>query len=120
MVSTLLYGCESWKLTKKECKKLNSAGSKMLAKIAWRETAEEARMPTVDVILQYVHKIFDGSGLGTMFRMDERGLVRLVLLKCVKPTPESIFGDLIDTDVQAAISLAKARIKWNKNRPSKR
>ncbi len=43
----------------------------------------------------------------------------LVLLHCVKPTPESIFGDLIDTDVDKAISLAKDRVEWKRNRPSK-
>ncbi len=31
--------------------------------------------------------------------------------------PLSIFGDLIDKDVNTAISLAKDRIEWKKNRP---
>ncbi len=51
--------------------------------------------------------------------MDERRLVRQVLLNCVKPTPKSMLGDLIETDVQAAISLAEDIIEWNENRPSK-
>ncbi len=38
--------------------------------------------------------------------------VRQVLLNCVKPTPESIFGDQINIDVNAAINLAKDRIEW--------
>ncbi len=37
-----------------------------------------------------------------------------------KPTPESIFGDLIDPDKNAAISLAKYRIEWKKKRLLKR
>ncbi len=43
-----------------------------------------------------------------------------VLLNCVKPTPESIFGDLIDAEMNVAISFAKVRIEWKKNRPSTR
>ncbi len=58
--------------------------------------------------------------LGHILRMNERRTVRQVLLNCVKPTPKSIFGDLIDLDVNEAISLAKDRIEWKKNRPSKR
>ncbi len=57
--------------------------------------------------------------LNCILKMDERRVVRQVLLNCVKPTPESILGDIIDTDVQATISLAKDIIEWNKNRPSK-
>ncbi len=40
-----------------------------------------------------------------------RAYSRQVLLNCVKPTPESIFGDLIDPDINGAISLAKDRIE---------
>ncbi len=52
-------------------------------------------------------------------RIDARRTVRQVLLNCVKPTPDSIFGELIDPDVNAAISVAKDKIERKKNRPSK-
>ncbi len=58
--------------------------------------------------------------LGHILRMDERQTVHQVLLNYVKPTPESIFGDLLDLDVNEAISLAKVTIEWKKNRLSKR
>ncbi len=61
-----------------------------------------------------------GNWLGHILRMDERRTVRQILLNCVKPTPVSIFGGLIDIGVNEAISLAKDRIEWKKNRPSKR
>ncbi len=46
-----------------------------------------------------------------ILRMDERRTVRQVLLNCVKPTQESILGDLNGKDVNRAISLARDRIK---------
>ncbi len=49
VASTLLYGCESWKLTEKVARKLNSTYSKMQSKISGREVADEARMATVNV-----------------------------------------------------------------------
>ncbi len=49
--------------------------------------------------------------------MDERRTVRQVLLRCLKPTPESIFGELIDLDVNEMISLAKDGIEWKRVGP---
>ncbi len=90
MVSTLPYGCESWKLTEKVHKKLNSAGSKTLSKITGREIADEARMPTVDVIL--FARDLRWNWLGHILRTDEQRLVRQVLLNCVKPIAESVLA----------------------------
>ncbi len=53
----------------------------------------------------------------TNLKLNERRTVSQILLMRVKSTPESVFGDLIDADVNAAISLAKDRIEWKKNRP---
>ncbi len=47
VISTLLYGCESWKMTEKVKRKLDSAASKMLATITGRTIQEEARNPTI-------------------------------------------------------------------------
>ncbi len=46
--------------------------------------------------------------------------VRKILLSCVKPTPESIFGDVPDLNITKAILDAKNRSKWKKLRPSSR
>ncbi len=50
----------------------------------------------------------------------ESRTVRQVLLNWVKPTQESILGDLNGKDVNTAISLARDRIEWKKLRPSNR
>ncbi len=89
----------------------------MPSKITGRKIVDEARMPTVDVIL--LARDLGWNWLGRILRMDEQRLVRQVLLNCVKPTLDSIFGDLTESDVYAAISLAKDRIERKKNRPSK-
>ncbi len=52
--------------------------------------------------------------------MDEDGLVRKVLLNCVQPTKESLYGDIPDLDVEKAIEIAKDREKWKKIRPPQR
>ncbi len=49
-----------------------------------------------------------------VLRTDERPLVRQVLLKCIKPAAESISGDLIESEVPAAMTLAQDRIEWKK------
>ncbi len=53
---------------------------------------------------------------GTAWTHSSR-LVRQVFFKCVKPTLESIFGDLIDSDVKVAVNLARDWID-GKNRSS--
>ncbi len=52
--------------------------------------------------------------------MDEWRTVHHVLLTCLKSTPGSIFGDLIDPEVNAAMSHAKGSTQWKTNRPSNR
>ncbi len=42
-----------------------------------------------------------------------------VLLQCVKPTTESILDDVLELEIEAAINLAKERVEWKKNRPSR-
>ncbi len=51
--------------------------------------------------------------------MSDRNMEVRQNLELLKTAPESIFGGLIDSDVNAAISLAKDRIEWKKNRFSK-
>ncbi len=52
-----------------------------------------------------------------ILRKVERRLIPQMLLNCVKPAPESVFGDLTDLNVNAAISLANDRIEWKEARP---
>ncbi len=47
--------------------------------------------------------------------MDEDGLVRKVLLNCVQPTKESLYGDIPDLDVEKAIEIARDREKVEEN-----
>ncbi len=61
----LLYGCESWKITEKVKRKLNGTASKMLATITGRTIQEEARNPTVNVVMK--RGIEDGAGWDTFY-----------------------------------------------------
>ncbi len=79
---------------------------------------DEARTPSINVLLRT--RDLRWNWLGQILRMDERRTVRQVLLNCVKPTQESILGDLNVKDVNAALSLARDRIEWKKLRPSNR
>ncbi len=38
--------------------------------------------------------------------------MRRVLMNCVKPTPDSLFGDVPDLDSGKAAEIAKDREKW--------
>ncbi len=55
-----------------------------------------------------------------LLRIDKNRLVRKVLLNCVQPTKESLYGDIPDVDVEKAIESARDREKWKKIRPSQR
>ncbi len=46
MISPLLCGCESWKITAYVHRKLNETVSKMLSRITGQSIAEDARTPT--------------------------------------------------------------------------
>ncbi len=52
--------------------------------------------------------------------MEEHRPARQVLLQCVKPTPESVFGDLPGLEVQVAINVAKNKLEWKRIGPSRR
>ncbi len=75
--------------------------------------SDEARTTTVNVLSRA--RNLRWNWVGHILRMDERQTTRQVLLNCVKPTLESIFGGLFDPDVVcAAINLAKDRMEWGK------
>ncbi len=49
------------------CRKLNSACSTMLSRITGREFADEARMPSINVLQYYAPETSDGAGSGTFY-----------------------------------------------------
>ncbi len=104
MISTLLYGCESWKMTEKVKRKLNGAASKMLATITGRTIQEEARNPTINVVIKARDRRW--SWLGHVLRMPEHRLVRQVLLNCVKPSHETLFADVPNLSIENATKMS--------------
>ncbi len=56
------------------------------------------------------------SWFGRIMRLDEDRLVRKVLLNCVQPTKESLYGDVPDIDVERAIEIARDREKVKNHR----
>ncbi len=117
VISTLLYGCEAGKLSAQARGKLNGTVSKMLSRITGRTIADEARKPTLDVVMRARDRRW--NWLGHFLRLEEHRVIRQVLMNCVKPTPDSIFGDP-DLDSRKAAELAADREKWKILRPSKR
>ncbi len=90
----------------------------MLSKITRRTVADEARDPTLNVLMRARDQRW--NWLGHILPMDEDCPTRRVLLECVPPTPESLYGDVPKLDIAAATKIAKDRIGWKKLRPSKR
>ncbi len=90
----------------------------MLYKISGRSIADEAREPSIDIVLRARDQRW--NWLGHILRMDERRTVRQVLLQCVQPTAESFFGEVPDLNIDKAFQIAKNRIEWKNLRPSKR
>ncbi len=118
VISTPLYGCESWKITAHVHRRPNNTVLKTLSKITGRSIEEEARTPTENILMNVSDRRW--SWLGHVLRMDEDRLVRKVLLNCFQPTKESLYGGIPDLDVERAIEIAQDREKWKKIRPSQR
>ncbi len=109
VISTLLYECESWKLTAQARRKLNGTVSKMLSGITGRTIADEAREQTLDVMMRARDRRW--NWLGHVLRLEEHRVIRRVLMNCVRPTPDSLFGDIPDLDSRKAAEIAKDRDK---------
>ncbi len=90
----------------------------MLSRKTGRIFADEDRQPSVDVVVRARDQRW--NWLGHILRMKGHRLTRQVLLQCVKPTPESIHGDVSGLEIQAAINLEKESVQWQKYRPSRR
>ncbi len=76
-MSTLVYECESWKLTAHVQQKLNNTISKMLSRIAGRSIGEEAHAPAPNIVMNMKDR--RRNWLGHILRVDEDRLVRKVL-----------------------------------------
>ncbi len=87
-------------MTEKVKRKLDGAASKMLATITGRTIQEEARNPTINVVMKARDRGW--SWLGHVLRMPEHRLVRQVLLNCVKPTHETLFADVPNLSIENA------------------
>ncbi len=55
--------------------------------------------------------------LGHVLRTPEYCLVRQVLLNCVKPARETLFGDVLNLSIENASEMSKERKLWSSNRP---
>ncbi len=73
-MSSLLYGCETWKLATHVQRKQNNAVSKMLSGIAGQGVAEEARTPTANIFMNMRDRWL--TWVGHILRMVEDSLVR--------------------------------------------
>ncbi len=83
-----------------------------------RTIADEARKPTLDVMMQARDRRW--SWLGHILRLEEHRVIRRVLMNCVRTTPDSLFGDVPDLDSRKAAEIAKDIGKSKSLRPSKR
>ncbi len=50
--------------------------------------------------------------LGNILRLGQHRVVRQVLLNCVRSTPDSLFGNVPDLDLEKATEIAYDRDKW--------
>ncbi len=76
--------------------------------------AEEARTPSNNILVNMRDRRW--NWLDHIMRMDENRLVRKILLNCVKPNAESLFGDISNLDVEKAMEIVHDREEWNKLR----
>ncbi len=88
----------------------------MLSKITGRSISDEARKPSLDVLMRARDQRW--NYLGYILRTEEHRVTRQVLLQYVKPAAELLLGDVPDLDVCTATNLAVNRVEWKENRPS--
>ncbi len=82
----------------------------MLSRITGRSFAEEARRKSANILLNMRDRRWSWLG-HTMY---EARLGRKVLLNCVKPNKELLFGDIPSLDVEKAIDITRDREEWKK------
>ena len=77
VVSTILYGCESWTLSEHVQRGVKGVASKLLPQITGKSTEKEARNPSVDVVMWARGRGW--SWFGHILRIEESRTVRKVL-----------------------------------------
>ncbi len=90
----------------------------MLATITGRTIQEEARNPTINLVMKARDRRW--SWLGHVLRMPKHRLVRQVLLNRVKHTHETLFVDVQNLGIENATKMSKDRKLWSSIRPSLR
>ncbi len=88
----------------------------MLPRITGRAIADEARKPALNALMRARDRRW--SWVRHAIREEQHRVVRPVLLNCVKPTRDSLFGDVADLYPNKAIEIAYDREKWKSLRPS--
>ncbi len=89
-------------MTEKVKRKLNGAASKMFVTITSRTIQEEARNPTIDVVMKRGQKM---ELAGTCPTHARAPLVRQVLLNCVKPTHETLFAGVPNLSIETLLNV---------------
>ncbi len=87
---------------------------KALPRTTRQTIAVEAHEPALDVVM----RAKDGpwNSLGHILRLEEHQIIQEVLMNCVRPTPDSLFGDTPDRDNRKASEITTDREKWKKSR----
>ena len=113
IISTMIYGCCAWTLTKDVKKKVNGVNSKMLAQITRRSIHEEARTPSVNVVNMILKRRW--GYLGHILRLDEDRAVRRYLLELSPQTKPFKDGTLLaDTSFDSITEYATDKVRWIK------
>ncbi len=81
-------------------------------------SGRNARKTTLYVVIRTRDRRW--NWLGHMLNMKQHRVIRRVLMNCVRPTTDSIFGDVPDLDSRTEAEIAKDREILKSLRPSKR
>ncbi len=87
----------------------NVALSKMLSRITGRTISDEAREPTLDVVMRAVDRRW--NWLGHIHRQEEHRVIRQVLRNFVRPNFDSLFSDVPDLGIRKASEISKEKEK---------
>ena len=88
--STMIYGCEAWKMVVPVKKMLNSTNSKQLSLITKRTIHQEAKSPTIDVLMMVKKRRH--QYLGHILRLDPN---RLLYRFLIEVSPQQNQGALL-------------------------
>ncbi len=91
-------------------RKINGSMSKMLSRITGRNVAEEARRQALEVLMRARDRRW--KWLGHILRLEAQAVIRKVLMNCIRPTPDSPFGDVPHLDSRKAVEFAANRGTW--------